>query len=386
MNTDIDIREYRKTIDIHRKRLLFLFFCGVLGVALLVIGGYEIYEFTESNEFCGELCHDVMYPEYTVYQASPHSRVNCTECHVGEGAQYLVKSKIRGLPQMFNTALGSYPQPIESPVENLRPAREICERCHRPERFTGDIIQVRHHYMQDEQNTERVDRRVFKVGGGESGRAEDIHWHISANVWYMPMDEKRQEIGWVGVETDAGLKQFVDPNIAGELTAEEIKAEQRLMDCVDCHNRATHIFRSPEELIDLALARGAIDKTLPYIKRKGMEALGTVNPSLEAALEKVNSIRDFYAEAYPDVHSEKRAEIEAAITELEEVARLTTFPDMNVSWQTHNDNKGHLQSPGCFRCHGELVATSGPEKGTAIDATCEICHYLLPPDEDGDGS
>ncbi len=363
-----------------REKLFFLMFAGAIGIILLVIGGYQLLEFMDSTAFCGRLCHQVMYPEYTAYQASPHSRVTCSECHVGSGADYLVRSKITGIPLIFVTLTNTYERPIPTPVENLRPARETCEQCHRPERFAGDILRVHTSYSPDEENTKKVLTRGYRVGGGEFEAARDIHWHIAAKLWYLHLDEKRQEIAWVGVEDNNGeLTEYIDPQNATEITPQLIEDEKRLMDCMDCHNRATHIFRSPDELIDTALTQGKIDQDLPFIKREGLNALDPPNPSLDQAITKVEAVKEFYRTSYPQIYEEKEPALDAAIEELKEIARLTTFPDMKISWETYIDNSGHLESPGCFRCHGKLVATTGDQEGKIIDASCDSCHYNLEP-------
>ena len=369
----------------HRAKLIFLMSAGAIGIIFLVIGSYQTIEFMDSTAFCGRLCHQVMYPEYTTHQTSPHSQVTCAECHVGRGADYMVRSKLSGVPLIFTTVLGTYDRPIPTPVANLRPARDICEQCHRPGRFSGDLVRVHTTYLTDEQNTAQVDSRILRVGGGELGIAHDIHWLIGANVWYLPMDEKRQKIGWVGIENDKGelVAEYIDPDKAAELIHTEpqrIEREKRLMDCMDCHTRITHIFRSPEELIDEAFTQGKIDRSLPFIKREGLKALDPPNSSLFQAITKVETIRDFYEAAYPQVYVGQGRMIEKAIGELKEIARLTTFPDMKVSWKTYLDNIGHQVSPGCFRCHGKLVAITGEKKGQTITASCELCHYVLPPE------
>ncbi|MBI4186556.1 MAG: NapC/NirT family cytochrome c [Chloroflexi bacterium] len=367
-------REQRRR---HRDKLLFLMLAGAISIILLVIGSYQLVEFTDSTAFCGRLCHQVMYPEYTAYQASPHSRVRCTECHVGPGADYLVKSKLAGVPLIFATISDSYSRPIPTPVENLRPARETCEQCHRPEKFAGDLVRVHTSYAPDETNTEKIDVRVLRVGGGESEVARDIHWHIAAQVWYLALDSKRQEIGWVGVENTGGeLVEYVDPQKADEVTPERVAAEKRLMDCIDCHNRATHIFRSPAELVDTALAQGKIDKSLPFIKRESMKALDPPSASLDQASDRVKAIGDFYRANYPQVYEEKAQTIAQMVLELKEVARLTTFPEMKVTWKSYPINIGHQEAPGCFRCHGKLAATAGEQKGQPIDVSCNLCHYF----------
>lgn len=360
-----------------RQKLLFLLFAGALSIAVLVIGIYETVTFMDSDAFCGLLCHDVMYPEYTVYQDSPHSRVTCAECHVGSGADYLVRSKVTGFPLIFATIAGTYERPIPTPVENLRPARETCEQCHRPEKFAGDLVRTHTTFATDEKNTSKTDTRVLRVGGGETDVARDIHWHIAAEVWYLPLDNARQEIGWVGVVGEGGqMTEFIDPKRAAEITPAAIEADKRLMDCMDCHNRATHIFRSPDELLNESLALGRIDSSLPFIKREALKALNLPAASLAEALTKAETIKEFYRTSYPGIFSEKQGTIDRAIVEVKEIARLTTFPDMKVSWKTYVNNAGHISSPGCLRCHGKLTATSGPQQGKAIDAGCESCHYF----------
>ena len=99
--------------------------------------------FMDSAEFCGTACHSVMSPEWTTYQASPHARVACVECHVGEGVGALVNSKLNGAWQMVSAAFDLYERPIPTPVHQLRPARETCEKCHWPNKFYGSRLQTR---------------------------------------------------------------------------------------------------------------------------------------------------------------------------------------------------------------------------------------------------
>jgi hypothetical protein len=359
-----------------RSKLLFLILSGAVAIMFLIMDGYLLLEFTDSTAFCGRLCHDVMYPEYTAYQSSAHSRVTCSECHVGSGASYLVQSKVSGIPLVFATISGEYHRPIQAPVQNLRPARETCEQCHRPERFAGDVVRTHTTYVNDENNTRQEKTMVLRIGGGEAEIASDIHWHIAAKVWYLPMDEKRQEIGWVGVEEDGGtIKEYINAKFANDVTPERIKEEKRLMDCIDCHNRATHVFQSPNELIDLAMTQGKIDSTLPYIKREGLKALDPLNSNLNQAYTKVEAIKEFYKNSYPQIYIANTKAIDKAITELKNVAKLVTFPEMGVSWRTYLDNNGHQESLGCFRCHGALKGVANNRDN--IDYYCTTCHYEL---------
>lgn len=362
---------------LRRSKLVFLMVAGAIGIMFLVIGVYQLVTFMDSTAFCGKLCHGVMYPEYTVYQSSPHSSVTCAECHVGSGADYLVKSKLSGIPLIITTLTGSYDRPIPTPVKNLRPARETCEQCHRPSMFFGDVVLTHTTFAQDAANTATTDTRILRVGGGQTEVAKDIHWHVASEVWYLPLDAKRNDIAWVGVVDKNGqVTEYYNMSEVGQVTNDRVQKEARLMDCIDCHNRATHVFRSPEELIDDAMLQGLIDPSLPYIKREAMQALGTSAASLDEAFAKVEAIQNFYKTNYPDLANYKQTQIASAINQLKTVATLTTFPNMKVDWTSYPDNVSHIDSPGCMRCHGKLVATSGPQQGQTVGADCTLCHYF----------
>jgi nitrate/TMAO reductase-like tetraheme cytochrome c subunit len=163
-----------------RKATLFTVAGLVLFVTFSILGSYQAYHYTDSDAFCGTLCHTVMHPEYTAYKQSPHARVGCVGCHVGEGAGWYVRSKLSGSYQLYSATFDKYPRPIQSPVENLRPARETCEQCHWPEKFFGAQLKVFTHYAYDETNTPREVRMLIKTGGGSptGGLVAGIHWHM----------------------------------------------------------------------------------------------------------------------------------------------------------------------------------------------------------------
>ena len=51
------------------------------------------------------------------------------------------------------------------------------------------------------------------------------------------------------------------------------KYEKRVMDCVDCHNRPTHVYKLPEEAVDQAITAHQIDGSLPFIKKESVVML-----------------------------------------------------------------------------------------------------------------
>ncbi|MFQ6113889.1 MAG: NapC/NirT family cytochrome c [bacterium] len=343
------------------------------------VGSYRAYEFTESVTFCGQICHEVMEPEYAAYQYSPHARVTCAECHVGPGAGWFVRSKLSGTYQVYATTLNLYPKPIPTPIENLRPARETCEECHWPDKFHGSQERIFNHYMVNEENTKWPIRMLIKTGGGskEAGIAEGIHWHmnIANEVDYIATDEHREQIAWVRVRDHEGnVREYVSED--NPIDPEDFdKYEMRRMDCIDCHNRPTHIYRSPSKAMNMAFDAGWIDPTLPSAKRIGIEALIGEYPSTDSAMIAIaNKIRESYEEEYPEVLETRKDAVEQMIAGVQEIYRRNFFPAMNVRWDTYPDHIGHFLSPGCYRCHnGRFVS----EDGSVISDDCTSCHIIL---------
>lgn len=362
-------------------RNAFMIFTAGTAIFLVAsaVGAYNAYQETESVEFCGTLCHAVMHPEYTAYQLSPHARVACAECHIGTGADWYVKSKLSGAYQVYAALAENYPRPIPTPIENLRPARETCEHCHWPEQFFGARKDVNHHYLSDEENTPYPISLLLKVGGGsdEHGAVEGIHWHVaqSNRIEYLATDEDRLEIAWVRLTDGQGnVKEWA---LGGEPVDPEELAEAgiRTMDCIDCHNRPSHIYRSPMRAVNQAMARGRIDRNLPYIKREAVLALDQVYDDTPTALVEIEAqIRGFYEEEYPEVLEEQAAALDSSIAVLQTIYGQNFFPEMKVSWRQYPDHIGHSEFVGCFRCHGSELET---ESGDTISKDCSLCHVIL---------
>jgi hypothetical protein len=364
-----------------RRRRSFFAFLGVTFLFLLVsaFGGYRAYEHTESVQFCGQTCHTVMKPEFVAYQASPHARVRCVDCHVGPGPDWYVRSKISGAYQLYSVAFNKFPRPIKSPVHNLRPAQDTCEQCHWPEKFHGEQLRVFNRYAYDETNTPNQTRLLINTGGGspETGAATGIHWHmnIANEITYVSPDEQRQVIPWVQMKDREGnVTEFFGE---GERIAPDKLAgmPKRRMDCVDCHNRPSHIYVPPDRAVNEALAAGRLDASLPYLKRQAVEVLTAEYSTTEEALGAIAArLEAFYRSNYPEVHAAKEGEIKKSVTEVQRIFQTYIFPEMKTDWRTHPDNAGHYYSQGCFRCHDGKHTSS---TGKVIRADCNICHTLL---------
>ena len=339
----------------------------------------------ESTQFCGAACHTVMEPEYTTYKRSPHARVKCVECHIGEGADWFVKSKLSGSWQLVSVAFDLYEKPIGVPVHNLRPARETCEQCHWPNKFVGDRFKVNTHFSEDEANTETKTVLVVKVGGRQAGRSQGIHWHVDPDhVVRYRSDEKRQAIYEVEVETKDGAKQrFAGPAASSPEAAKA--TEWRPMDCVDCHNRPSHVYRNPDRELDAALLDRRIDPALPFVRREGLKALQADYPSHEAAREGIaKAIADFYAQSYPQVASEKKDAVAAAGKALGDIWCWNVFPKMNIKWGTYKNHIGHA-----LDMSGEIGLLPLPRRGAQDrrreDDLAGLHHLPLDPRAGGEG-
>jgi nitrate/TMAO reductase-like tetraheme cytochrome c subunit len=364
-----------------RRGLTWIGIATAANVVIIGAASYRGVEHMDSVEFCGQTCHTVMQPEYTAYKNSPHARVSCVECHIGSGAPWFVRSKLSGTRQVFAVLFHTYSRPIPSPVQHLRPARETCEECHWPAKFEGDRFVVRTHFQSDEQNTAQTTVLVLKIGGHAASGAIGIHGrHIDTveRIRYLALDEKRSSVGSVSyLERDGSRSEYVAQGTKpGALPA---GAEWRTMDCMDCHNRPSHIFSLPEPAVDQAIADGRIDRALPFVKKKAVELLRAVyadRPSARAAIRQ--QFAGYYKDSYPQVYAAKRKTITTAADAIADIYSLNVFPAMNVTWGTYPNHLGHEDFPGCFRCHdGSHTASDG----RTISADCDACHTLLAMEE-----
>ena len=366
--------------DPSRRRALFAFIgLTFIFVFMSAFGSYRAYEYSESVSFCGQTCHVPMKPEFTAFQISPHASLRCVDCHVGAGAGGYVWSKLSGVRRLYGQVFNNYARPISSPVHDMPSSRETCEKCHWPQKSVGLQLKEFNHFAYDEQNTIRRTRMLINTGGGSptTGAVSGIHWHMNlANeVTFISTDTQRQVIPLVRMKDSNGtVTEFMTKG--AELTPEQIASTPtRLMQCVDCHNRPTHIYVSPDEAVNRALIAGKLDPSLPYLKR---EAVAVLSKPYSSTVEALNSIStnlpEFYRVSYADVYFQKGESIRTAVDEVKRIYASYSFPEMKTDWKTHPNNIGHFYSQGCFRCHdGQHVSNTGK----VIKNDCNICHTVL---------
>lgn len=373
----VDLRE-----PVYRRAAQLVALATFANIVLLGTASYRGVEYMNSAQFCGETCHTVMQPEFTAHARSPHSRVGCVDCHIGPGAPWFVRSKLSGVRQVFAVTFKTYSTPIPTPVENLRPARETCEQCHWPQKFHGDKFLVRTKYGEDEKNTPSTTVMILKIGGRTWQGLTGIHGrHLDENsrITYLAVKGRTVIPRVTYVDDEGKTVEYVDPSV--ELTPDELaKAERRTMDCVDCHNRPTHIFEMPEGAVDTAMTEKRINAQLPFAKQKSLELLRANYASREEAAERIPAqFADYYRTKFPEVYSDSQAEVDAAGKSLRDIYLANIFPAMKVTWGTYPSFIGHPGfAGGCLRCHaGNHVATDG----RAISSDCAACHTVLAMDE-----
>lgn len=354
-------------------RLMLILPYATLGILtlLLLFGGVHGWEYTNSPVFCGTACH-TMPPQDTVYKQSPHANVTCEECHIGRASFFnQLMRKTQGIKETYYEVFKLYEYPIRA--EALRPARDTCEKCHQPETFSSDSLRVQTRFGNDLHNTQSSIYLLLKTGGGakREGLGRGIHWHIVNKVEYYATDELSQTIPYVRVHNDDGTTtEYVDVE-AGFDKATMDESQLKTMDCVTCHNRVTHEFKVPVDSVDEAMSRGLIDAEIPLIHQKAVEVLAVSYTSREEAFAAFDGVESYYknTDYYPG-HGEQ---IKTAVQALKDIFDNTVFLEQKIDFTTHPNNLGHINSPGCFRCHDGKHLDANDQ---AIRLECNVCHSV----------
>jgi hypothetical protein len=360
-------------------------FFGVMTVVNLIIASqvsYRAVEHMETVQFCGQTCH-VMQPEFTAHLQPKHQEVTCGSCHIAPGATGWLRAKMAGTNQLISVILNNYPRPIESAMENnkLVSSADTCEQCHARGLMIGPRLRMITKYKDDEANTRSETVLTMLVGGGRFGGIHGAHMGPGVHIRYAAADKKRQTIPWVeytNLETRANrIYVSVDTKPAD---AKPIDALAKFdMQCVDCHNRAAHSFELPDQAVDKAMASGAISVGLPFVKKTGVDLLKATYASADDAAQKLPAaLKAFYSQKYPAIAATRESDIQAAGQALIAIYRNNVFPDLKVTWGTYPNHLGHMDDPGCFRCHDDSHAT--PDKKT-ITQDCSACHQSVAMEE-----
>ena len=366
---DLNDRIFRHGLDI-------VLVATILNLLVVSVASYRGASYMDSPQFCGQSCH-VMHPEFTAYKIAAHSHVACVECHIGSGAEAYFSAKVNGTKQILEVTFDRYPTPIPSPVESLRPARYTCEGCHTPARFVGERLLVKSSFADDAQNSETQTVLVLHLGGLDGlSHLTGIHGVHLGHIEYVATDFSRTTIPWVERQNGDGSETVFTTLPAGSGVP---AGERRVMDCIDCHNRAAHPFVTAEEALNQAMSDGPVSPELPWIHKEGLVLLQASYASQDEARVKIpQQLEAFYRSEHPEVLATKANLVKRAAEGLVTLYSQNVFPFMKLTWGTHPNHIGHMSYPGCFRCHdGNHTA----KDGTTIPQDCSTCHNLLAVDE-----
>jgi nitrate/TMAO reductase-like tetraheme cytochrome c subunit len=365
----VDLREPR-----FRRGIEIVVAATFINFIIVGTGSYRAVHQMETPGFCGQSCH-VMKPEWTAYQRFSHQDVACTRCHIAEGVPGFITAKVNGTRQLIHVILNKYPQPI-MPGDKLPPAEATCLNCHNPDRLVGDKLLVKTSYGDDEKNSVTRTLVLLHVGGrNQFGQLSGIHGAHLGHIEYIATDSTHQTIRWVStVKADGSTTEFVSSDAQGSVIG-----QKRVMDCMDCHNRAAHSFDTPEMALNKAMAAGVPNASLPFVHKEALTLMKASYGSQEEAASKIKAgLEEFYRSQYPAVWNEQRAQIDQASGTIVRLYSENVFPDMKVTWGTHPNNIGHNDYPGCFRCHD---GSHNAKNEKTISNDCSLCHNLVAVDE-----
>ena len=352
--------------------------------AIMGAASYKGVEYMDSAQFCGQTCHTVMEPEYAAYVDSPHSRVSCVECHIGPGAPWFVKAKISGVRQVFAVALKTYSKPIPSPVHDLRPARDTCEHCHWPQKFTGDKFLVRTKYADDEKNTP-VDERAPAQDRRAHGRGP------RRDPRPAPLGRRAHRVR-VDRRPPAG-------HPARDLRRRRGQEGRVRLDRREADDRAARQRRAPQDGL-----HGLPQSADPRLRHAGpgrRQGHARGPHQREAALRQARGRRGPEGRRTPTAPRRPRRSpprsatstgpstrrssrttapaVETAAEKVKAIYLRNIFPEMGVTWGSHPNNIGHEDFLGCFRCHDGKHKSAD---GKVITDDCEACHQVLALEEE----
>jgi hypothetical protein len=360
------------TVDLSNARHRTVIVSGLvltaLNIVIVAVAAYGGVHYMDSPAFCGQVCHTTMEPQFSAAAVWPHARVACAQCHIGPGAGATFQAKLAGTRQLYHVVTNTVPRPIPPPERLLQPARVTCEGCHWSGRAYGDRLRQIREYANDESSTESITTLRLHVGGGSS-RGSGIHWHANpaTTIEFVPPPPGEAAAPYVRVTEASGrVREFLAPGATGSQFA---SATLRRMDCVDCHNRPAHtMFFTAERAIDSAIAAGRIPRELQFVRREAVSALKGEHVSREAGLQEIaRRLREFYsARGRTDANL-----VERAVAGAQDVWSRNVFPAMKVTWGTYPSHMGHVDTPGCFRCHDDEHKSVD---GAVISQSCELCH------------
>jgi NapC/NirT cytochrome c family, N-terminal region len=329
----------------------------LVNLAIVAVASVGAVHYTESNQFCGQLCHTPMTPEFTAHARSAHSRLECVQCHVAPTAAGFVAAKVNGTRQLWELATNTFHRPIPSPRDRIPVPAVTCEGCHSPLSPDREVKRVFREHKDNEHSTE-LDTTLMVYAGKD-------HWHTRPGVVveYAATDDTLATIPYVRVTRNGQTTEYVTEGVTGPPAGRPL----RTMNCLDCHNRPAHTLAStPAQLVDRAIVNGDISTSVPFVRSEMVDALSAEHP---AGTDYAQEISDRLTKTFGTATPEARQAVQVALR----LYRENVFPDMKITWGTYTNQLFHVDDTGCFRCHSDDHTAKGdPEK--TLSQKCDLCH------------
>ena len=110
------------------------------------------------------------------------------------------------------------------------------------------------------------------------------------------------------------------------------------------------------------------------MRREALAALKVNYPDQVSAQQEIASrLVSFYKANGADIYAARKADVDKAVEITQRIYGRNVFPSMQVTWGSYPNNIGHMDSPGCFRCHDD---NHKAKDGRVIKQDCELCHDI----------
>ena len=180
-----------------------------------------------------------------------------------------------------------------------------------------------------------------------------------------------------GFDVRARGLQSGDPKLVAYMSQEGHGCVRKAIELLGLGSDALRVIPVNDRFeMDVSALSEAIDGDLDAGHRPIAVAAsaGTVNSGAIDPLEAIaRGLRDFYRGAYQDVYMSRRQDVEKAVAGTQQIYRRNVFPEMNVQFGTYPNNVGHMDFPGCFRCHDD---NHKAKDGRKISQDCDTCHKI----------
>jgi hypothetical protein len=87
----------------------------------------------------------------------------------------------------------------------------------------------------------------------------------------------------------------------------------------------------------------------------------------------IAGLENYYKQYYVDFYTSNAGLVSSAIGAIQDIYNQTVFSGQKIDWTTHPNNLGHINSPGCFRCHDGKHLDAQQH---AIRLECNLCHSI----------